>query len=501
MTAMLMSLQALFMGPSLLYMMLGVILGLIFGAVPGLTATLAVVVLVPLTYSLDPTTGIAMLIGTYVGGVSGGLVSAIMLNMPGTPASVATTFEGYPLAQQGKAGKALGTAVISSFVGTFLGWVCLVFLSPLLGKVALAFGPFEYTAALLFGFTAVVTLAGDSVFKGIVSAMLGLTLCLIGRDINSGAARATFDIDALSNGFAFIPALIGLLVISEVFSQIKTIGERYILPKQKLDHILMTAQEFKESITNFIRSSLIGVGIGILPGIGGSFANFVCYDQAKKASKNPESFGKGNLQGIVASETGNNATIGGALIPLVALGIPGDTVTAALIGGLMIKGITPGPMFIKEYPEVFYTILNSLLLSGLFMMLFMLLIGIRVFPVVLRLQKHYLLPLVLIMSLAGAYNVNFSVNDIWTTVAMGMLGFILDRMRYPKTPIVITLLLGRGFESQLRRAMAFSGGSILPLFTRPYALLFILLSLMTLIPLIFRAYRKSKSIKVDTQGY
>jgi putative tricarboxylic transport membrane protein len=491
---MLESLEMIFSGYTLLYMFFGVVLGVIFGAIPGLTATLAVVLLVPFTYSMDVTNGMATLIGVYVGGISGGVVSAIMLKMPGTPSSVATTFDGFPLARQGKAGKALGVAVTSSFVGTIFSWLVLIFLAPYLAKVALAFGPFEYVGAILFGFTAVITLSGDSIYKGVISAALGLGLVLIGTDSLTGMPRATFGSEFLISGFPYMPALIGLFVLAEIFSQIEAIDEKFVVPSQKITGVYMTVKELIVSIPNFIRSSLIGVAIGILPGIGGSFANFVAYDQARKASKDPDSFGKGNIQGIVASETGNNATIGGSLIPLVSLGIPGDIVTAALLGGLMIKGITPGPLFATEYPHVLYAIFNSVLLSSFLMLAFMLFIGVRVMPPLLRMPKHVLLPIVLIMSLAGAYNINFSVNDVWIAVFMGIIGYIMDKLKYPKTPIVITMILGKAFELQLRTALMQSDGSLLPMLTRPYALIFVMITVLSIaIPIIGKMRQAAKA--------
>lgn len=479
-----------------IWMLAGTALGLVFGAIPGLSATLAVVMLIPFTYSLPGEVGIATLIGAYVGGISGGLVSAIMINMPGTPSSVATTFDGFPLAQQGRAGKALGVGVISSCVGTVFSWVALVLFAPALSKIALQFGPYEMSAAIIFGLTAVISLSGESLHKGVISAMLGLALCLIGIDDASYAKRATFDNPMLSGGIPYMAALIGLFVISEVFNQYEKIHEKYIVPKQKLNNILMTPKELKESVPNFLRSSFIGLFIGILPGIGGTFANFVTYDQAKRASKDPDSFGKGNIQGVVASEAGNNATIGGALIPMTALGIPGDVVTAALMGGLMLKGASPGPLFLRDHPDLANSIFNSVLISSFFMLLLMLVIGIRVFPVILRLPKHVLLPFVMIMALAGIYNINYSVAEMFVGLIMGFVGYTMDKFKYPKTPMVITLILGESFEVYIRRALTLSNGSFVPFVTRPFSLMFLIFTAAALlIPIISKKAEAKKAAK------
>ena len=258
----------------------------------------------------------------------------------------------------------------------------------------------------------------------------------------------------------------------------------------------MTLQEFKESIPNFIRSGLIGTFIGILPGIGGAFANFVTYDQAKKASKDPDSFGKGNIQGIVASETGNNAVIGGALIPFISLGIPGDVVTAALLGGLMIQGINPGPLFALEHTDVVYVIYNAVLLSAVLCFVFMQLIGIRLFPKALRIPKYVLLPVVLIMALVGTYNMNFSVNDVWFAVIFGAVGYLMDKAKVPKSPMVIAMILGTNFETYLRTALTISNGSVIPFFTRPACIVLDCIIVATLaVPVIMKRRKRNKVVQ------
>ncbi len=491
--SMLSSLLSIATGPAIIYMFAGVLLGLIFGAIPGLTATLAVVILIPITYTMDVTVGMSMLIGAYVGGMSGGFVSAIMLNMPGTPSSVATCFDGFPLAQQGKASKAMGAGMIANLFGTLFGWLCLLLVGPALTRVALSFGAFETSAALLFGFTAVVSLSGSNPFKGLLCALLGLTLCLIGYDTVTGMPRATYDLKLLETGFSQMPVLIGLFVCSEVFSQVEEIAQKFIVPKQKMiKGVDMTFKDFVSYLPNLVRSSAIGVAIGILPGIGGAFANFVTYDQARKADKHPETFGKGNINGVIAAEAGNKGTIGGALVPFVALGIPGDIVTAVLLGGLMIKGITPGPLFASEHPETVNAIYNSVLLASLLVFVFMIFVGIRLFPYCLRIPKHVLLPIVLIFALVGTYNLNFSTADVWVAALFGLVGYLMDKIRMPKTPMIITMILGKSFENYLRTAMTLSGGSLLPFLTRPFALIFILATVATLLVPVAAERRKAK---------
>lgn len=491
---MIQSLIALVCSSAILYMLGGVILGLIFGAIPGLSATLAVVILIPLTYTLDTNAAMALLIGAYVGGMSGGFVSAIMLNMPGTPSDVATCFDGFPLAQQGKAGKAMGVGVVSNLFGSLFGWVCLLVFGSLLNKVALGFGAFETTAAILFGFTAVISLGGSNVFKSLISALMGLSICCIGYDVVTSMPRATFGIKLLKNGFGYMPALIGLFVLAEIFSQVEQISNKYVVPKQVMKDVWPSKKEMICELPNAIRSSLIGVAIGLLPGIGGSFANFVTYDQARKHAKNPEEYGKGAIGGIVATQSATKGTIGGALVPFIALGIPGDIVTAALLGGLMIKGITPGPLFSSEHPDTVLTIYNSVLVASILVFVIMTLIGIRYFPQCLRLPKYILLPIVMIFALIGTYNMNFTVNDVWCALVFGMMGFIMDKVGMPKTPMVITMILGSSFETRLRSALSLSNGSLMPFLTKPYALIFVVATIVTIgLPVVKAVLKKSKA--------
>lgn len=477
---------------NLLLISAGVLWGLVFGMIPGLTATLAVVVLIPVTYGMETVAGISMLIGIYVGGISGGLISAILIGMPGTPSSITTAFDGFPLAKQGLGSKALGVGITSNLIGTLIGWGFLVTLAPQIALFGLKFGSFEMVGVIIFGLTAVISLSGDSMIKGLLMTLFGLLMSTIGLDPTYSMPRNTFGTEFLMSGISPIPAMIGLFVISQVFIECRNLGQKFIIPKpEKVKHSL-TMAEFRESVPNFIRSGLIGMLIGILPGIGGALSNFLAYDQAKKASKNPESFGQGNIQGIIASETANNASIGGALIPMLSLGIPGDAVTAALLGGLMLHGVAPGPMLIRNNPEIVYGVFGSLFAATIAMYLIMT-AGIRIFPALLRMQKVYLLPVVLAAGIVGCYNLQYSLQDVWIAIIFGVIGYVLIRNKYPLTPIVITLILGKMLEEHLRLGLLASDSGILPLFTRPIALAFILASAVSvLLPSVKRHFRKTK---------
>lgn len=479
---------------SLVLMMLGTLLGLVFGSIPGLTAALAVAILVPLSFGLPPAVGLTMLIGAYVGGISGGLVSATVLGMPGTPSSVATTFDAFPLAKKGFAGKALGIGITASCIGGLISGVILVTVAPLLARVALTFSSFEYTMIMFFGLTTVVSLSGRNIGAGLVSAGVGLSLATIGPDPLTGTVRNTMGLPFLEAGIRFFPALIGLFVVTEVLDSLRDLTSKYITSSEKITRIWPTFKELRHSWLNFLRSSLIGVGIGILPGIGPAVSNFVSYDQAKKASKDPDSFGKGNIDGIIASETSNNATLGGALIPMLTLGIPGDAVTAILLGGLMIHGIQPGPLLFRDQAGLVNAIFISYFFAAIFIFLFMMLGGVKLFVKLLRLPKYVLLPLVIVMCVAGIYNESYAMIDVYSVLLFGVLGLFFKKAGLPIFPIVIALILGPMFEVHLRTALMASAGSFSPFFTRPVSIGLFIVSIVMVGYSVWVSFRKTKEI-------
>ena len=448
MEAWILGMQTVFQWDMLLLIFLGTLLGLILGAVPGLTAVLGMVLLLPITFGMDPVKGLSVLIGIYAGGLSGGLVSATLLGMPGTPSSIVTTFDAFPMAKNGQPGKALGWGILASFIGGVLSWIVLVTLAPQLVKVAIKFGSFEYTALILFGLVVIVGLSEGNILKALFMTLLGLLLAMIGTDPIGGFPRFNLDIEMLRGGISFVPALIGLFVLGQAFTEMDKYREKYVFKRGKMDSLFPGIKEVLSSWGNFVRSSLIGVGIGMMPGIGATVANIVCYDQAKKASKHPEKFGTGYKEGIIASEAGNNATMGGALIPMLTLGIPGDTITAVLLGGLMLHGLQPGPFLMRDHPEVIYGLFLAMLISLMFMVIIQFTFFIRLFTVALRIPKQILLPTVIVMAIIGTYSIDFRIVDIWITVIFGVLGYILDKHNYPLMPLVIALLLGPLFENQ-----------------------------------------------------
>ncbi len=465
------SFTALLQPHILLLMLAAAVAGVVIGALPGLNATMAVAVLLPLTYSLGADVGLAVLIAVYIGGISGGLVSSILLRIPGTPSSVATTFDGYPLAQQGQAIKALGTAMFASFVGGILSLCVLMMFAPLLAKLAIRFGPAEYFSLSLMALMLVVVLSANNLIKGLLAGLLGLAFCLVGLAPIDGMQRYTFGSIDLMAGIGLVPFMIGLFAIAQILREVFKADE----PREiNLDirGVGVTLAEVRRNLVNVARSAGIGVGVGVLPGIGGAASNMLAYAAAKQASKNPESFGKGNVDGVWASETANNASIGGALLPLITLGIPGDGVTAIMIGGFMIHGLQPGPLLFRENPEVVGSIYGAFLIACVLVLAFQLL-TVRVFPRILAIPRHFLLPTICVLAVIGSFAADNHFSDIWLMLGFGIIGFLLERYGFPLSPMVLGFVLGPIVEENLRRAMMFSDGNALTFVTQPISATFL----------------------------
>ena len=432
---------------------IGTVVGIVFGSIPGLTATMAIVMFLPVTYSMTASEGISMLMALYIGGISGGLISAILLNIPGTPSSVATCFDGKPLADKGEAGKALGTGVVFSFIGTIIGIGLLMVLAPALCDFALKFQAYEYCALTVFSLSMVIALTGHDMPKGLISAVLGALLATVGLAPIDSKPRFTFGLYQLNNGFALVVLLIGLFAIAEVMSYAETVRQNQdftIRSNVKIKGVGFTFKEFVGQIRNAIVSALIGVGIGILPGIGGGVSCMISYTVSKNTSKRRELYGTGIMDGVVASETANNGTIGGAMIPLLSLGIPGDAATAMLLGGLQVHNVAPGPLIYEKSGNVVYAIFFAMVLSAIFMMLFMLL-GMRFFVSVLKVPKNYLLPVVVVLCAIGAIGNANMLFDTYCMVGFGLMSYLLIKSKVPTVPMILGFILGPTFEQNLRR--------------------------------------------------
>ena len=458
----------------------GTIVGIIFGALPGLTATMAIALCLPITYTLGTTEGLCLLIGLYIGGISGGLISAILLKIPGTPSSIATTFDGGPMAEKGEAGKALGIGGFYSFIGTMLSVAVLVFLAPTIAQWTIKFGPYEYFAIGVFSLTMVGSLVSGSVAKGLASCVLGLCVAQVGAAPMTSALRFTFGNHQLDSGFAMLPVLIGLFAITEVFlaAEEGLSAENGSTRQYKMKGFGVSLKEFKEQLGNMFRSAAIGIGIGILPGIGGGTSNMIAYMAAKNSSKEPEKFGTGCIDGIIASETSNNASIGGALIPLLTLGIPGDTTTAMLLGALMIKGISTGPLLFKTNGVLVYSIFGAVIIAT-FAMLFFEYLGMKAFVKVLNVPRWILLSIVIALCCVGAYGTNSRMFDVWTVLFFGLIGYGLKKFGFSLSPMLLGFILEPTIETNLMRGMQYSNGSILPFVTSPIADVFWVITIVS----------------------
>jgi len=473
----------------------GTVVGIIFGAIPGLTATMAVALFLPITYSLGANAGISLLVGLYIGGVSGGLISAILLKIPGTPASVATTFDGAPMMEKGEGAKALGVGIFYSYVGTLLSILALMFIAPTLAKIALSFGPHEYFSIAIFSLTLIITLATGSMVKGIFSGALGFAFSTVGIAPVDAITRFTLGLTALNGGFDILTVLIGLFAIAEIIKVAEDVRteKHAAVVSVKLKGFGFSLKEFFEQGWNCIRSTLIGIGIGILPGIGSGTSNIVSYMVAKKRSKHPEKFGKGIIDGIVASEAASCAAVGGAMIPLLTLGIPGDTVTAMLLGGFMIHGIQPGPLLFVSQGPLVYTIFVAMLVSSL-MMLICELYGVRLFVKMLAVPKYILLPIILVLCFVGAFGLGNRIFDVGTIVFFGLLGYGFVKCGIPQTPFIIGLILGPMAETNLRRGLMLSDGSFMGFLTEPISAAFLGIAAASVGFHVYQDYRSRRAM-------
>ncbi|MBR3334376.1 MAG: tripartite tricarboxylate transporter permease [Clostridia bacterium] len=483
---------------ALLFIVIGTVVGIIFGAIPGLTATMAIVMFLPLTYAMTATEGISTLVALYIGGISGGLVSAILLNIPGTPSSVATCFDGRPMANKGQAAKALGVGIFFSFLGTIFGIVMLIFISPLLASVAIKFGAYEYCALSIFSLSLVITLTGKDMVKGIISAVVGAMFATVGLSPIDSRERFTFGSIDMQAGFKLLVFLIGLFAITEVVKEAENVRRDKGFTAEenvRLRGLGFTFKEFCSQIVNTIRSALIGLGIGILPGIGGGVSCMLSYTVAKNTSKHPEKFGTGVIDGVVASETANNAGIGGAMIPLLSLGIPGDPATAMLLGGFMVHDIAPGPLIFQKNGSVVYGIFVAMLLASIVMCLFMF-GGLRGIVKVLKIPKYYLLPVIVMLCCVGAIGDSNRMFDVWGVLLFGLIGFFFAKAEIPTTPMILGFILGPMFEENLRRASKMAQSD--PITNHPISIVFLVITVIAVALSVRSNLKQAKKAKMET---
>ncbi|MEK5230961.1 tripartite tricarboxylate transporter permease [Lysinibacillus sp. FSL K6-0232] len=494
-----------FQWQNLLFALVGVIIGTAVGVLPGIGPMSGVALLIPVTATITAglpteaaaTSSIILLAGVYYGAMYGGSTTSILLNTPGESSSVVTTLDGYQMAKQGRAGSALSIAAIGSFCAGVVALLGLILLANPLSKLALKFGPAEYFSLMLLGLAAVSGLAGRSITKALIMTVLGLMLGTVGIDAVSGIERFTFGQPMLFSGIEFLTIAVGLFALGEVF---KTILEKDEEDGQiaKINRVLPTKQDLKDSAVPIARGSLLGFFIGVLPGAGATLASFFSYITEKKFSKTPEQFGKGHIAGVAGPESANNAASGGAMIPLLTLGIPGSGTTAILMGALIMYNIQPGPLLFDEHPQVAWGLIASMFLGNL-MLLALNMPLVRIFAKIIETPKKYLLPIIIAISIFGVYAVQFATFDLFLLLACGVLGYLFAKNDYPVAPLVLALVLGPMIENNMRRALTISNGDFSIFVTKPLSLIFLIVAISwLLIPLIMKM--RGKNVLINEEG-
>lgn len=487
---------------TILAILFGVIAGIVVGSLPGLSATMAIALLIPVTFGMNPVAGLTMLATIYTSAVYGGSISAILIHTPGTPASAAASLDGYKMTQQGLGAKAIGISTISSMIGGFVSGFALLFLAPPLSRVSLAFSAPEYFLIAIFGLTIIGSLAAKSMIKGLASGLLGLLIGTIGVDILTGYPRFTFGIVSLESGISLIPAMIGLFSLSQVLILVENRGKKESSIKAKLQgKVLPTLKEFKNVFPTIVRSSGIGTFVGMLPGAGGDIGSWVGYNEAKRFSKNKEKFGTGCPEGVAAPEAANNAVTGGALIPMLTLGIPGSSATAVLLGGLMIQGLIPGRELFTTHAGTTYSIIFGFIIANLLMGIFGLL-GAKYFVKVSGASNKILVPIIIGFSVVGSYAINNNIVDVWVMLIFGFIGYFMRKTGFHPAPVILGMILGPIAENGLRQSFLMAKTDMLTYyFTRPICVALIILIAVSLFsPIIMNWWKKkvtAKSVKIE----
>ena len=454
--------------------LLGTAVGIIFGAIPGMTATMAVAVFLPMTYAFSLVPALYLLLGLYVGGISGGLIPAILINVPGTPSSVCTGFDGYPMARRGESERALKIGITASFFGGMISLIVLAFLTPPLAKMAIKFSAIEKFLIILFAMTVIAALSKGSMTKGVFAGFLGVLLSLVGELSMNNRMRMVPDFlkNELRSGFQLLPLLIGLFAIAQMFQE----AEKGMQSNNLEEGVTVEGarkfsfSDFKGQVVNVIRSSLLGTFMGILPGVGGSAASLIAYSQAKSFSKHPEMMGKGAPEGLIASESSNNGLTGGALVPLLSLGIPGDATTAVLIGAFLLQGIQVGPLFIGQNPDIWNQILLALVVCNILMFVVMF-FPIKLISQVVKVRSARMYPVILLMCIVGAYATRSGVMfDVWCLLLFGVVGFVMNKIGLPTAPFLIGFILGKDLEKYFIEAVKGNNYDLAVFFQRPIAL-------------------------------
>lgn len=485
---------------NLVFVTIGVILGTLIGALPGIGPVAGLSILIPLAFGMDPIAAMILMCGVYYGCMYGGTITSVLLNVPGESSSLMTCLDGYQMAQQGRAGPALTIAAIGSFVAGTFSVVMLTVLAPPLAEAALSFGPPEYFALMILGLSAITGLTGRSRAKGYAMAMIGLAMATIGLDPIGGVPRFSLGNLELMDGIGFLPIAVGMFGLGTVMAMVDSPTDIQIM-KTTLREMIITRQDLKESAMPIVRGSIIGFGIGILPGAGATISTFLAYATEKRLSKTPEKFGTGTIAGVASPEAANNASTGGAMIPLLTLGIPGSGTTAVLLGVLTLFNLQPGPLLFTKNPDFVWGLIASMYIGNV-MLLVLNIAFVPAFVAVLKIPYRILAPLIAIFCLVGVYSVNNSVLDLWLMFAFGIIGYVANKMAYPLAPLVLGLVLGGYMEVSLRQSLKMSQGDLSTFFTRPLcAVILAIAAVIILWPILSKLFlRSGKTPKVVLSG-
>ncbi|WP_080875422.1 tripartite tricarboxylate transporter permease [Oceanobacillus timonensis] len=486
-------LQTAFSLQSIFFVMIGVFIGTFIGMLPGLGPISAIAVMIPITFGMEPTVALIMMAGVYYGAIFGGSTSSILLNAPGISGTVATSFDGYPMAQRGEAGKALAIAAISSFVGGTVSVVLLMLLAPMLASVAISFSPAAYFALMLLGLTAISSLSEGSTVKALISAVAGFMVVTVGIDAQSGMQRFTFGNTNLLDGLDFLVIALGLFALAEVCTLILNRKDTSTQNAHKIGSLKLTKQDWKDMSGPMSRHSLIGFILGVLPGAGATIASFISYITEKRISKHPEEFGKGAVKGLAAPETSNNAATSGAFVPLLSLGIPGSGTTAVLLGAFLVLGVQPGPLLMTDQPDIFWGVIVSMYIGNIFLLI----LNLPLIPYIakiLMVPRPLLISLVIMFSMIGVYAISFNTFDLYMLLLFGVVGFLMRLFSFPAPPFILAFILGGMLEQSFRQSMTISNGSLAIFWQDPIAAGILALAALSLfVPLISKRRKGNKN--------
>lgn len=501
MSLLLEALVVVFTPANLFFCIIGMVLGVFFGALPGISASMGVVLMLPFTYYMGIIPSCILLCALYVGASYGGSITAILFNTPGTPEACATSFDGYPMAQQGKAGRALGLAMSGSAIGSIFSVFCMLFISPLLSQVALKIQSAEYFALTILGIACIAAVGSKSIIKALITGLIGIIIALIGMDPMTGVSRMTFDNMNLLGGIEFIPVMIGAFAMAEVLKQIIERHEAVRIDGEKNVAVeSLTLKEFFVYKATIIKSAIIGTLIGILPGTGGSIASIVSYGEAVRSAKDKSRFGKGAEEGVIAPETANNAAAGGAMVPTLVLGIPGSPTTAIILAAFVLQGLQPGPQLMKEQPLMLYSIFLSMLIASV-VIFFVARVAVKGFAQVLKLPYSILAPIIVMFSVIGSYAVSNDMGEVWMMLGFGFFGYFMKKYDFSPATLILGLVLGRMMEENFRRQLLLTEGDYSTFITRPVSILiWLFMAVVVFYPMLAQYLKNRKMKKAVTES-